>query len=71
MSKPRFKSIELSTVRRFRGTISASDLRKAFRIPAGASITFTVPTGGDYSGQNLDLEDGYALIVEWEELKRT
>jgi len=36
-------------------------------MPANAEITVTIPSGGDYSGDDLRLEDSGGLTVSWEE----
>jgi hypothetical protein len=69
MAKRRFKVLATEHRTRYSGTINANDLRKAFRIPTDADITFTVPSGGDWSGQAVDLDDGHVIHVSWEEVR--
>ena len=65
----RFKVATGATRRRYSGTINASDLRKAFKIPDRADITFQVPGGGDWSGQAVNVDDEEQVIsVSWEEI---
>jgi len=64
--KPRFKTTVLQTVKKHAGVITVTDLRKTFGIPATADIFVRVPGGGDWSNQNLDVEE---IHVSWEELR--
>ena len=34
-------------------------------IPVGATITFAVPGGGDYSNMDLDVDADSPVIVQW------
>jgi hypothetical protein len=36
-------------------------------VPDGAQITVVVPSGGDYSGDSLDLEECGGLTVYWQD----
>lgn len=44
--------------------ITADEIRKRFRLPEDAVVAFRVPTGGDYSGENVIVEDG-ELAARW------
>lgn len=69
MAKRRFKVKELSETRKFEGTITIEDLRKAFKIPDCASVTVRVPGGGDWSNTDLDIDRDTSITVTWEEVK--
>lgn len=48
----------------YKVTIDASLLREAFDLPENATIEFYVPTGGDYSGMTLSLDE-YPVIARY------
>lgn len=55
-------------------TLNAKDIRELLQAPATARVTFQVPSGGDYSGDKLNLtERSNAMdsIVEvmWEQVE--
>jgi hypothetical protein len=35
-------------------------------VPSGASVTFRVPSGGDWSGESIDIDAGHTITVDWE-----
>lgn len=37
------------------------------RIPYNAEVTVTVPSGGDFSGDSLDLDEAGGLTISWVE----
>lgn len=37
-------------------------------IPAGATITVSIPGGGDYSNTDLDIDDRCPVVVAWTEV---
>lgn len=41
----------------------------AHRLPADAEVTITVPSGGDYSGDTLQLDEAGGLTISWRETK--
>lgn len=45
--------------------LTDKQIREALKLPKEARISFRVPTGGDYSGDELDISD-YPLRVHWE-----
>jgi len=66
----RFKIVEQSNTTIYRGVITAEDLRKQFKIPDKAEITVMVPTGGDWSGTELEIgKDVPGIRVQWENVK--
>lgn len=50
------------------GTVTAEELRTALELPRDAVILFQVPTGGDYSGDRLAIDE-HPLIVTWQVIK--
>ena len=67
----RFKASILSETVRYSGIITAADLRKQFNIPEAAEITVDIPSGGDWSGESVEVGgDAIPHIkIEWEEVK--
>lgn len=67
----RFKVTKLSETVRYSGIITAADLRKKFNIPIGAEITVDIPSGGDWSGESVEIggESIPHIKVDWEEVK--
>jgi len=61
-----WKKKRVVTIRRT-GEITAEVLRKTFGIPAGATISVTVPGGGDWSNCELDLDHHGPISVSWSE----
>jgi len=52
------------------GRITARDIREMFSLPADAVISVEVPSGGDYSGETLDIgPDIPHLKVVWQQTK--
>lgn len=38
------------------------------RLPTGkVEVVFAVPSGGDYSGMEVDISDAHPVIIRWEE----
>ena len=35
-------------------------------IPSSAEVIFRVPTGGDWSGMNCDIDDDFPVVISWE-----
>lgn len=66
--KSRFTISKRSTHTIHEGTITASDLRKMFHIPAHAEIWVRVPGGGDWSSTDLLIAES-PIQVKWEEVK--
>ena len=64
--KPRFKKTRFPSRITYGGTITLKDLQKAFGIPEDAEVTVAVPSGGDYSGQKLDVGE---IQVRWERVE--
>lgn len=42
-------------------------IRNKMDIPDNAKIKFTVPSGGDYSGMEIDVDAENPIVVTWEE----
>lgn len=52
--------------------ISAKDLRSALNVPDNARLFVTVPSGGDYSSMELDIDElDEGLQVSWTETKQS
>lgn len=49
---------------------SAADIREALDLPQGAQMELQVPSGGDYSGVRLDIDefDGGLIVTIVEEV---
>lgn len=45
--------------------LTARDIIAAFGLPDNAKVTFEVPTGGDYSGCILDIDDDTPVRARW------
>lgn len=70
MPKPKFKVVKTSQTITHMGVITRSDLRKQFNIPDNADIYVEVPSGADWSGMALDIDDTEnAICVRWTEVK--
>lgn len=52
-------------------TISAEDIKKAFGLPDDCELCVEVPSGGDYSGVELEIGYDTELTVKWEETETT
>lgn len=65
------KSDSITIASKHTGKITLLDLREAFGLPADAVISVEVPSGGDYSGETLDIGSVYIphLKVVWQETK--
>lgn len=46
--------------------ITRRKLLQALGIPEGARVYVEVPSGGDWSGCDLDIEHGQPIIVSWQ-----
>lgn len=64
--KRRFSVEAVHRVCTYRGVITVADIRRQFSIPDDAVITVRVPSGGDYSGEDIDLTE---IHVSWEQVK--
>lgn len=51
-------------------TILALLKRDGVPVPDGAEVTFTVPSGGDYSGDDVHVNDDSPVTVCWETVER-
>lgn len=47
--------------------LSGATIRRLFAIPSNATIKVTVPSGGDWSGKDLNLDGETTLDISWEE----
>lgn len=63
-----------TTKREYTATFMSQDIidllmgrtnRFPYILSSGASVTIRVPSGGDYSGMSLDLNDVGGLMVSW------
>jgi len=67
--------LKVTTSKEYSCKLSREDLVQAlnpglaYQIPSDAKITITVPTGGDYSGDCLDLDEVGGLTLTWREVK--
>ena len=48
----------------YTATVTAADITRALGLPAGAQLWFNVPGGGDWSNEQLDVNE-YPLTAEW------
>jgi hypothetical protein len=61
-------SREVLVETRLTQTITAADIRKAFRLPKNAEITFAIPGGGDWSNTTVDIDAfDLPLTARWTE----
>lgn len=68
--------MEIKTIarieKRYERRVTRSELLKALNISPSARVHIEVPRGGDWSGQELDIdncgEDGSSLTVTWLEV---
>ncbi len=56
--------VKSTTSRRYTGSISKVHLADLLGIPQSARIYVSVPTGGDWSDEELDIKDA-PIYVEW------
>lgn len=61
-----FSLRRITTEKVYGGTISAADLKLKLGIPQHAKVWVDVPSGGDYSGTQLDLNEA-SIHVLWSE----
>lgn len=55
-------------------TLTAKDVRELLQVPSNASIVFRVPSGGDYSGEDVHLAEratamDSTLEITWEQVE--
>lgn len=43
------------------------DQNGKINIPSNASVTFKVPSGGDYSGESLGISTTHPIVISWTE----
>lgn len=65
-------AVEVKTSRSHKITLTRKDFFHLFEqigitLPNNTQITFTVPSGGDYSGEVLDICDNHPIKVNWTE----
>ena len=69
-------TITKSTTTRYEIILSFDELRQIIngdlarpmaQIPRNARIYMKIPGGADWSNTDLDMGEGYPLIIEWEE----
>lgn len=73
--------LAVTTTREYSCTISKAELLRFLNggeaalshkmLPSDTEICITVPSGGDYSGDSLDLDDAGGLQVSWRETCRS
>lgn len=70
--------LKSTTTRNYSCTLSKEELIRILNnapsalshfLPPDTEMTVTVPSGGDFSGDNLDLDDGGGLTLTWREVK--
>lgn len=69
MLKPKITS-HTRTTRRHEMSLSRESLIKALQVcgvevPKDASVTFTVPGGGDWSNCTIDVDREHPINIEW------
>lgn len=71
---------EVTTTREYSCTISKAELIKFLNgegalshkmLPPDTEVSITVPSGGDYSGDSLDLDEAGGLQLTWRETCRS
>ena len=59
-------NVETTTTVKTTITLNAKDIREKFKLPTDAKVSFNVPTGGDYSGCQLNLDREGCIEIEYE-----
>lgn len=71
--------LAITTTKEYSCTISKAELLRilndrpalAHKLPFDTEVHVTVPSGGDYSGDSLDLDDAGGLQLTWRETCRS
>lgn len=65
------QAVTTVTTTRLKIVLDGNRLKKALGLPDSATVTFTVPNGGDYSGRTLDVDKDSPITVSWTEERQS